>query len=126
LQSVEMRERLVRDELDHLRRTANQRLEGGILAVEDSQGIGGESPARIVVEIRLVLREIGDERVAMVEALVQVAERIDLERDAAGEPQLLPQPREHDDLLRVDVGSLEAERFDIELMKLPVAALLRA
>ena len=46
-------------------------------------------------------------------------------RDAVGEAERAPQPREHHDLLGVDVGAGEAERLDVELVELPVAALLR-
>ncbi len=59
-------------------------------------------------------------------ALVGVADRVDLEPDAVGEAELAPQPREHHDLLGVDVGPGEAERLDVELVELAVAALLRA
>src|SRR5690606_19774541 len=41
------------------------------------------------------------------------------------EAELLPQARGHDDQLRVDLGLVEAERLDAELMELPVTSLLR-
>jgi hypothetical protein len=41
-------------------------------------------------------------------------------------PERLPQPRKHHDLLGVHVRPLEAERLDVELVELALAALLRA
>ena len=70
--------------------------------------------------------EMGDEVGAMRAALVGIADRVDREPDALGETELTPQARQHDDLLGVDVRAGEAERLDVELMELPVAALLRA
>ena len=61
----------------------------------------------------------------MGEALVRVADRVDLQLDA-GQPERLPQSREHHDLLGVDVGAGEAQRFGVDLVELPIAALLRA
>ena len=49
-----------------------------------------------------------------------------VQRDAVARPSALPQPREHHDLLGVDVRAREAERLDVELVELAVAALLRA
>ena len=80
---------------------------------------------RVVVERVRVPLEMRDQRVAMRAALAGIADRIDRERDA-GEAERAPQPRQHDDLLGVDVGPGEAERLDVELVELAIAALLRA
>ena len=61
----------------------------------------------------------------MREPLVRVADRIDLQREVR-QLQRFPQAREHHDLLGVGVGALEAERLGVDLVELPVAALLRA
>ena len=58
-------------------------------------------------------------------ALVEIADRIDLEPRAVGEPERAPQPRQHHHVLGVDIGTREAERFDVELVELAVAAPLR-
>src|SRR5689334_17272389 len=56
--------------------------------------------------------------------LVRITDRIDREPDA-GEAQRTPQPREHDDLLGIDVRAGKAQRLDVELMKLAIASFLR-
>ena len=58
-------------------------------------------------------------------ALVEIADRIDLEPRAVGESERAPQPREHHHVLGVDVRAREAERLDVELVELPVASPLR-
>ncbi len=48
-----------------------------------------------------------------------------MSRSPASEPENAPETREHHDLLGIDVRAGEAERFDVELVELPIAALLR-
>ena len=55
-----------------------------------------------------------------------IADRVDRQADRVGEPEVAPQPREQDHLLGVDVRPGEAQRLDVELVELAVAALLRA
>ncbi len=57
-------------------------------------------------------------------AFLGIADGIDVQGNAV-ETQRAPQPLQHDDLLGVDVGTFETQRFDIELVKLAVTALLR-
>ena len=123
--AVEMRARVVAELIDELRRGVDHRLHRGILAVEDAQRIRVQPALRIVVEDVAVPLEVRDQLRAMRAALVRVADRVDLQLDAV-EPERVPQPREHHDLLGVDVRAREAERLDVELVELPVAALLRA
>ena len=52
------------------------------------------------------------------------AERIDLQLHARDAEQA-PQPRGHRDDLRIDIGPGEADGFDVELMELAIAPLLR-
>ena len=47
-----------------------------------------------------------------------VADRVDLAASMPARPSALPQPREHDDLLGVDVRAREAQRLDVELVEL--------
>src|SRR6185437_1131945 len=68
--------------------------------------------------------EMLDQRGAMALAVVGIADRIDLQRQV-GEPERLPQPRQHDDLFGVDVGTGESQRLDVELVELAIAASLR-
>ena len=70
--------------------------------------------------------EMRDQQRAVRAPLGRVADRVDRERDAVGQAELLPQPRQHHDLLGVDVGPGKAQRLDVELVELAVAALLRA
>src|SRR5205823_11616974 len=45
---------------------------------------------------------------------------------AVTQTERAPQPRQHHDLLGIDVGPGESQRLDVELMKLPITAFLRA
>ena len=121
-----MDKRLVANHFDQPGSFGNDFLHRGVLAVEDAQRIGHETSSRILVQRSFVSLEIGDQLVSVREAVVAVAERIHVQPDAVGQPQLVPQPREHDDLLGVDVGAFEAQRLDVELMELAIAAPLRA
>ena len=105
-------------------RAGGQRLQRRVLAVENAQRIRGEPAPRILVKHGVMAGEVSDQRVAVFAPLKRIAQRIDVEHDAA-QAQRLPQPREHDDLLGIDVGSFEAEGFDVELMELAIAAFLR-
>ena len=59
-------------------------------------------------------------------ALVEIADRIDLEPRAVVDAERAPQPRQHHHLLGVDIRAPEPERLDVELVELPVASPLRA
>ena len=125
LQTLEMRERRVGEEVDERGGAFEHRPHRLILAVEDAQRVGVQPPSRVGVEQVRVAFEMRDQRVAMSEPLGGVADRIDLQSDI-GKAERLPQAREHHDLLGVDVGTREAERLDIDLVELPIAAFLRA
>src|SRR6185437_1438726 len=94
-----------------------------MLAVQDAQRIRMQPPRRVLVEHVAVALEMRDQRFAVRAALGGVADRIDHQRDAR-KAERTPQPREHRDLLGVDVGTGEAERLDVELMELAIAPLL--
>ena len=78
LQAGEVRARPLAQAIDELRRAGNQRLQRGILAVEDPERVRVQAAPRIRVEIGLVLREVGDERAAMLEPLARVADRVQM------------------------------------------------
>jgi hypothetical protein len=65
-----------------------------------------------------------DQRGAMRRALCGITERVEFERDIL-QPQIIPQPSTHHDVLGIDVRPGKTERFDPHLVKLTVAALLR-
>ena len=122
-----MRARVVAETVDELRRAVDHRLHRRVLAVEDAQRIRVQPAPRVVVERR--------SRCARSSAIssARCARRssrspIELICSAmpSARPERPPQPREHHHLLGVDVRAREAERFDVELVELPVAALLRA
>ena len=71
--------------------------------------------------------EVLDERVSVGAPLVGLAEAVDLEAHVAAddEAELLPERPDHQDHLGIDVRAGVAERLDVELMELAVAALLR-
>ncbi len=125
LQPVEVRARRVAQRIDQLRRRGDRRLHRRVLAVEDAQRVGVQPPLRVVVEQLAVPLEMRDQRARC--ARRSSASPIELisSRDAV-EPEPAPQPRQHHDLLGVDVGPGKAERLDVELVELAVAALLRA
>ena len=57
--------------------------------------------------------------------VVGVAQRVDLQPYVAPRPSSRHSARAHQDQLGIDVRPGEAERLDVELVELPVAALLR-
>ena len=124
-QPVEMRARIGGQALEELRRAFDQILHRRVLAVENAQRIGVQTALRVVVEQRGMPLEVLDQVGAVRAPLVRVADRIEGEVNAVGKAETSPQPREQHDLLGVDVGSGEAQRLDVELVELAVAALLR-
>ena len=74
-----------------------------------------------------MLLEVRDQRGAVRAALVGLAEAVELEAHVA--PSTRPRSRQqraaHQDQLGVDVRPGEAERLDVELVELAIAALLR-
>ncbi len=96
-----------------------------MLAVEKAQRVRVQPALRVGIERVGMPLEVLDQCLAMRAALVGIADRIDRERDTV-EPERTPEPRQHDDLLGVDIRAREAERLDVELMELPIATLLRA
>src|SRR5260221_3319396 len=96
------------EEIGELRRSRDERLHVRVLAVQYPQRIRCETPLRVRVELVDVLSEIVDERISVLQALVRIAYRIDLQRHAS-ELESRPQPCQHDDLLGVDVRTGEAQ-----------------
>ncbi len=125
LQAVEMGAGRGAEPFDELRRAPDQVLHVRILGVEDAQRVGVQPALRIFVELRRASLEVGDQVRAVRAALFGIADRIDREARAVGDAKRAPQPRQHHDLLGVDVRTGEAQRLDVELVELPVAPLLR-
>jgi hypothetical protein len=126
LQALEMRARRRAEAPDELRRALDHLLHVGILGIEDAQRIGVQPALRVGVERFRAGFEIRDEIRAMRAALVEIADRIDLEPRAVVDAERAPQPRQHHHLLGVDIRAAEPERFDVELVELPVASLFAA
>jgi hypothetical protein len=122
-----VRERLGAEEIDQLRRRLDDRLHRRVLAVEDAQRIAVQAAPRVLVERVGMLLEVGDQRGAVRAALVRLAEAVDLEANVAAldQAEVLPERAAHQDLLGVDVRAGVAERLDVDLVELAVAALLR-
>ncbi len=68
-----MRQRLRAQVIDQLRGRLDQRLHVWVFAVEHAQRVAVQAPARVVVELRLVLLEVGDQRLAVCQALGRLA-----------------------------------------------------
>ena len=68
--------------------------------------------------------EVRDERLAIHRARLGCPEGVDVEFDAL-DTEPAPHTRRHRDELDVGVGTREADGFDIDLVKLPIPALLR-
>ncbi len=123
----EMAERLGAEEVHQPRRAVGDRLHRRVLAVEDAQRIAVQAAPRILVERIGVLLQVRDQPGAMRAALVGLAEAVDLEANvvADDETEVLEQRAAHQDLLGVDIGPGVAEGFDVDLVELAIAALLR-
>ncbi len=103
----------------------DQVLHRRILAVQDAQRVAVQTPLCLGIQRVSMPFEIGYQFYAMALPRVGITQRIQLQRNI-GQSQLAPQPGAHHDLLDVDIGTGETQRFDAELMELAVAALLRA
>ena len=127
LQAVEMGARLGAEPLDELRRAPDQFLHVRILGVEDAQRIRVQPALRVGVELLRACPRSRRSRSARC-ARRSSASPIELivSRVPSASAERAPQPRQHHDLLGVDVGARESQRLDVELVELPVAAFLRA
>jgi len=67
----------------------------------------------------------GDQVGTVAQALGRVADRVQFQADAF-QAQVIPQAARQHDQLGVDIGAREADRFHAELVKLAIAAFLRA
>src|SRR5579863_162911 len=106
------------------RRARNDRAHFGILAVQDAQRIAVEAPPAVAVQRALVRLEVADQLLAVDAPRLRRAEGVDLQPyPLDAEPP--PEPRREGDQLRIDVGTGKADRFEVELIELPVTALLR-
>src|SRR3972149_6477454 len=94
-----------------------------MLTVEDPQRIGMQTPAAVFIQHTLVRGEILDQRLAKSGARQRASKRIELQRNASY-VQPPPQPRRHEDKLRIDVWTWHAEGLDTSLVELPVPACL--
>ena len=124
LHAREVRARLVVEIAAEQRRAIDQIAELRVLAVEDPERIALEAPQAVLVERVAVCAEVLGQHLLVARARLGRADRVELERDAR-DPELLPKARRERDELGVDLGLGEAERLDAELVKLPVATLLR-
>ena len=116
-----MRTRLGVEVLGEQRRAADQLLHVRILAVEHAQRIADQAAPAVVIELRGVRLEVLDELRTIDAAAVGRAEGVQMQRQSL-DPQAAPEPRAHRDQLRVDIGTGAADRLDIHLPELTVAA----
>ena len=87
-----------------------------------------QAAPRVLVERIGVLLEVRDQRGAVRAALVGLAEAVELEANVARRRRgrgRCQQRAAHQDLLGIDVGAGVAERLDVDLVELAIAALLR-
>jgi hypothetical protein len=124
---IEVRQRLRTEEVHQLGRRLDQRLHRRVLAVEDAQRVRVQPPLRLFVQHGGVRFEVGDQRRPVRVALGRLAEAVELEPDVFTllQPELAQQRAREQDLLGVHIGADEAERFDVQLVELAIAALLR-
>ena len=78
----------------------------------------------ILVENVLMLLEPGNQVGAVTRAFFRLTERVELQLDAV-ETKVIPQARAHQDHFSIDIRTGKTKGLDADLMKLPVAALLR-
>ena len=76
--------------IDEARCARDDVLQRRILAVQNPQRIGREPPLRVRIERVRMTREVVDQRSAMRASFAGVADRVDLEANSVGEPQLAP------------------------------------
>ena len=112
------------EEIHQFRRALDEFLHVRILAVEDAQRIGMQAALGIGIQRLAMPLEISDQLGAVALPLLRAAQRVDFQPDA-GERQLVPESRTHDDLLGIDIRPGIAESLDTELVKLAVAPFLR-
>jgi hypothetical protein len=120
-------ERARAEEVQQLGRALDQVLHRRILGVEDPQRVEVEAAPRVIVEHRSVGLEVGDERGAVRTPLLGLAQAVQLQADIAvfDEPEVAPQRPAHQDQFGIDIRSGEAEGLGPDLVKLPIAPLLR-
>ncbi len=82
-----------------------------------------QAALRVGVKGGCIRAEVFHQVSAMRAAFVRIADGIDVQ-DNAIKAQPAPQAIEHDDLLGVDIGTVEPQRFGVELVELSVTALL--
>src|SRR3989339_413336 len=96
-----------------------------LLGVEQAQGIRRQALAVELREIALLADEVIPQRVGVGLAVLGGADVVDVQLHALEELQVREDLRDDVDELRVETRVLESDHFQIELVELPVAALLR-
>ena len=115
--------RFLVEEIDHDRCRRHNFLHFRVLAVQNPQRILLKAPNTILIKLTFHAGKVFHEGFAVARPGLCRAQGVDLERQP-GQAQGLPHAGAHDDELRIDVRALEAQRLNVELVELAVAAFL--
>ena len=119
-----MRLRLRVQVLREQRRSLDQRSHRRLLAVQDAQRVAVEASAAVRIQFTLVGAKILLQPLTVAGTRRHGPERVDHQSHPRN-PQRAPQPRAQRDQLDVDIRSRKSQGFEVKLIKLPVATLLR-
>ena len=108
------------------RRAVQQRLGLRVLAVEDTQRVALQAPLAVFIQFFPARLQIGHQRRAIGLARRAAANGIELQGHAAGQAQLAPDAGAEQDDFGIHVRAGNAKGLHTDLVKLPLAALLRA
>ena len=111
-------------EVKQTRRSFDHRLHFRVFGIENTQRIGRQTTAGILIEHIVVFVEVGHQRFAVTGAFFGRAEAVQLQ--ARLDAEVLPQTCGERQELDVHVRAAEAQRFAAELIELTIAAALRA
>ena len=124
LHPFEMRQRGLAQMVQQPRRRLDQRLHQRVFAVEHAQRIGMHAAPGVFIQRLLVRLQILHQFGAVSQALFRAADGIELQLDIV-KPEVVPQPRAHQQQLGIHIRAGIAQGFRADLMELAVASLLR-
>jgi len=107
------------------RGVVQQRLDVRVFRIQHAQRVGVHAAFAVFVQLIFKLLKIGHQRVAIVSASLQRTDRVQLQRNVAGDAQLAPPAGGQHNQLGIDIRPLQAKRFGANLVELTVAPFLR-
>src|SRR6218665_578572 len=107
------------------RRAFQDFLGARILAVEDAQGITGQTALRILIQLRTVLLKIRHQGRTEFCTLFELAQRVDFQAHRLVQSQLAPQARRQQNQLGINIRPRHTKGFNTKLVELTVAPFLR-